>query len=73
MEKNFATYALFVSFFPQLVAGPIERSNNLLPQFKKPHLFDYDRVMGGGEIDAMGLLYEACFGRQVRYLCRCHI
>ena len=46
VEKNFATYALFVSFFPQLVAGPIERSNNLLPQFKKPHLFNYNRVMG---------------------------
>ena len=38
-EKNFFTYALFVSFFPQLVAGPIERSTNLLPQFKKNMLF----------------------------------
>ena len=35
-EKNFFTYALFVSFFPQLVAGPIERSSNLLPQLKCP-------------------------------------
>lgn len=35
-EKNFARYALFVSFFPQLVAGPIERSKNLLKQLKKP-------------------------------------
>ncbi|MDR1735448.1 MAG: MBOAT family protein [Oscillospiraceae bacterium] len=34
-ERNFFTYALFVSFFPQLVAGPIERSGNLLSQFKK--------------------------------------
>lgn len=32
-ETNFFTYALFVSFFPQLVAGPIERAKNLLPQF----------------------------------------
>ena len=31
-ERNFFTYALFVSFFPQLVAGPIERAKNLLPQ-----------------------------------------
>ena len=31
-ERNFIRYALFVSFFPQLVAGPIERSENLLPQ-----------------------------------------
>jgi len=47
VEKNFFTYALFVSFFPQLVAGPIERSNNLLPQFKVKQEFDYDRTMAG--------------------------
>lgn len=41
-EKNPVDYALFVSFFPQLVAGPIERSSNLLPQFKKESKFDYD-------------------------------
>ena len=47
VERDFPTYALFVSFFPQLVAGPIERSNNLLPQFKEAHPFQYDRVMAG--------------------------
>lgn len=47
VERNFLTYALFVSFFPQLVAGPIERSNSLLPQFKLRHHFDYDAVMAG--------------------------
>ena len=36
-EKNFFFYALFVSFFPQLVAGPIERPSNLIPQLKSPH------------------------------------
>ena len=46
-ERDFATYALFVSFFPQLVAGPIERSNNLLPQFKEQHRFDYETLMAG--------------------------
>lgn len=46
-ERDFPTYALFVSFFPQLVAGPIERSTNLLPQFKAPHRLDYDDVMEG--------------------------
>ena len=35
-EKNFFRYALFVSFFPQLVAGPIERSKNLLNQLRNP-------------------------------------
>lgn len=47
VEHNFFTYALFVSFFPQLVAGPIERSNNLLPQFKEQHRLDYDMTMSG--------------------------
>ena len=36
-----------MSFFPQLVAGPIERSNNLLPQFKQQHRFNYENVMAG--------------------------
>ena len=47
VERNFFTYALFVSFFPQLVAGPIERSNNLLPQFKQRHVVDYSGIMAG--------------------------
>ncbi len=46
-EKSFLTYALFVSFFPQLVAGPIERSKNLLKQLKTPRRFDYDRAREG--------------------------
>lgn len=46
-EQNFLKYALFVSFFPQLVAGPIERAKNLLPQFYKAQTFDYDRVISG--------------------------
>ncbi len=46
-EKNFFRYALFVSFFPQLVAGPIERSKNLLKQMEQPKRFDYDRVRAG--------------------------
>ena len=37
----------FVSFFPQLVAGPVERATNLLPQFEKPRQFDYDIAVDG--------------------------
>lgn len=54
VERDFATYALFVSFFPQLVAGPIERSNNLLPQFKQQHRFDYEAVMSGVKLMVWG-------------------
>ena len=54
VEHDFATYALFVSFFPQLVAGPIERSNNLLPQFKKEHNAEYDTIMAGVRLMVWG-------------------
>lgn len=46
-ERNFFRYALFVSFFPQLVAGPIERSKNLLNQLRTPQKFDYRRMCDG--------------------------
>lgn len=49
-EKSFIRYALFVSFFPQLVAGPIERSENILSQlesFKDRKLWDYERIKKG--------------------------
>jgi D-alanyl-lipoteichoic acid acyltransferase DltB (MBOAT superfamily) len=46
-EHNFITYATYVMFFPQLVAGPIERPQNLLHQFYEKHTFDYDRVTSG--------------------------
>lgn len=46
-EKNFFRYALFVSFFPQLVAGPIERSKNLLRQLAVPKPFDFDAARDG--------------------------
>lgn len=53
-ERHFPTYALFVSFFPQLVAGPIERSGNLLPQFKEIHRFNYENVMSGVRLMVWG-------------------
>ena len=46
-ERDFLTYALYVSFFPQLVAGPIERSTRLLPQFRERHVFNYGQAMEG--------------------------
>lgn len=46
-RRNFITYALFVSFFPQLVAGPIERSDHLLEQLERPARFDYLRIRAG--------------------------
>ena len=46
-EKNILAFFAFVSFFPQLVAGPIERASNLLGQFKEKKVFDYSDVVAG--------------------------
>src|SRR5690606_13068470 len=45
--KDFIAFSAFVSFFPQLVAGPIERATNLLPQFYKKRFFDYSKAVDG--------------------------
>lgn len=58
VERYFPTYALFVSFFPQLVAGPIERSGNLLPQFKEIHRFDYETAMSGTRLMVWGFFLK---------------
>ena len=56
--RNLFRYALFVSFFPQLVAGPIERSGNLLKQFDEKHDFDVDRVRAGLLVMLWGLFMK---------------
>ena len=48
-ERNFFFYALFVSFFPQLVAGPIERPGNLIPQLKESHKLTCENAIKGGK------------------------
>lgn len=78
-EKSFCYYALFVSFFPQLVAGPIERSRNMLPQLHAVHRFDYERAKSGlvqmlwGYIqklviaDRLALLVDAVYGNSAAF------
>lgn len=55
-EKNFIDYALFVSFFPQLVAGPIERSGNMLHQIKETHRFRAENLRDGALPVLWGLM-----------------
>ena len=55
-EKNFIDYALFVSFFPQLVAGPIERTGNILPQLKAAHKFSFANLRDGFLLILWGLM-----------------
>jgi D-alanyl-lipoteichoic acid acyltransferase DltB (MBOAT superfamily) len=47
VTKNIVEFCAFISFFPQLVAGPIERAKNLLPQFQRDRHFDYDQAVDG--------------------------
>lgn len=53
--KNFIAFAAFVSFFPQLVAGPIERASNLLPQFLTKRKFNYHEAADGSKQILIGL------------------
>ncbi|PKP20624.1 MAG: membrane-bound O-acyltransferase family protein [Bacteroidetes bacterium HGW-Bacteroidetes-19] len=53
--KDVVSFLAYVSFFPQLVAGPIERATNLLPQFFKPRKFDYSQAIDGGRQILWGL------------------
>lgn len=52
---DFIAFFAFVSFFPQLVAGPIERARNLLPQFYKKRKFDYNKAIDGSRQILWGL------------------
>ena len=54
-ERNFLVYAVYVMFYPQLVAGPIERPQNLLHQFHEKHDFDYKQVTDGLKLMAWGM------------------
>lgn len=58
-ERHFGIYALYVMFFPQLVAGPIERPQHLISQFYQKHYFEYERVSEGLKIIALGLFKKA--------------
>jgi alginate O-acetyltransferase complex protein AlgI len=53
-ERHFGIYSLYVMFYPQLVAGPIERPQNILPQFHQKHRFDYDNVTTGLKLMTWG-------------------
>lgn len=54
-ERHFGIYSLYVMFYPQLVAGPIERPQNLLRQFREYHPFNYERVTDGLKLMVWGL------------------
>lgn len=64
-ERHLGIYALYVSFWPQLVAGPIERTSHLLPQLRQRYAFDYDRVTGGLRLMFWGLFKKVVIADQL--------
>ena len=67
-EKHFGRFALFVSFFPQLVAGPIERAKNLLPQFRRKVEFSVLNFTSGGKRIIWGLFKKVVIADNVAIL-----
>ena len=55
-ERGLIIYALYVAFFPQMIAGPIERAGHLLPQFHRPVRFDWTRAASGLRLALWGLI-----------------
>lgn len=67
-EKHLGVFALYVSFFPQLVAGPIERSENLLPQLKQKNKYDYDSIVSGLKRICWGLFKKVVIADRLAVL-----
>jgi alginate O-acetyltransferase complex protein AlgI len=67
-ERHFGIYALYVMFYPQLVAGPIERPQNVLWQFHEEHRFNYSQVASGLRLMAWGLFKKVVIADRMGYL-----
>lgn len=78
-EKNLFDYLLFVSFFPQVMSGPISKADELLPQIKSPHTFDYEQGKQGLKYllwgmfiklviaDRLGLFVDTVYANFIHY------
>lgn len=67
-ERNFGIYSLYVMFYPQLVAGPIERPQNLLHQFYEKHVWDWPRVKSGLLQMAFGIFKKVVIADRIALL-----
>lgn len=78
-EQNLLDYMLFVSFFPQVMSGPISKADELLPQIKNPHRFDYEQGKQGLKYllwgmfiklviaDRLGLFVDTVYANYLHY------
>ena len=64
-EKHLGIYALYVMFYPQLVAGPIERPQNLLHQFRELHKIEYDNVAAGLRLMLWGMIKKVVIADRI--------
>ena len=64
-ERHMGIYALYVMFYPQLVAGPIERPQNLLHQFHEEHTLDYDNVARGMRLILWGMIKKVVIADRI--------
>lgn len=69
-ENNFIKYALFISFFPKLLIGPIERTNTLLPQLQEEHKFSYDNLKYGLQLMLYGYFLKLVIADRAGILVR---
>jgi D-alanyl-lipoteichoic acid acyltransferase DltB (MBOAT superfamily) len=67
-ERHFGVYALYVMFYPQLVAGPIERPQNLLHQFHEEHFINYSRITDGLKLMAWGMFKKVVIADRLAIL-----
>ena len=65
VEKNLGIFATYVAFFPQLVAGPIERAGNLLPQFRQKYILEYSRIVTGLRLILWGVFKKVVIADQL--------
>lgn len=64
-EEHAGIFATFIAFFPQLVAGPIERAQNMLPQFREKFDFDYERIVSGLRLILWGVFKKVVIADRV--------
>lgn len=67
-DKNIVKFALFMSFFPQIVQGPIARYDHLAHQLYEPHKFDYDRVTKGAQLILWGFMKKLVLADRIAIL-----
>lgn len=64
-EKSFLNVAIFISFFPIISSGPIQRAGNLIPQFQNARTFNYDNATDGMKLFAWGMFKKLCIADRI--------